>query len=96
MESNCKKGNGNKKLHVRLVLNPQNPMDKAIIEELRKQRPKKNPWFIKFATFCYIKGVDRRVPSPTESNVEERAPSIKQDVNSDISKTIQEVENINF
>lgn len=95
MGSNSKKENGNKKLHVRLVLNPQNPMDKAIIEELRKQRPKKNPWFIKFATFCYIKGVDIKVPSPTQSNVEEPL-SMKQGANPDISKTIQEIEDVNF
>jgi len=96
MKSNSKKGNGNKKLHVRLVLNPQNPMDKAIIEELRKQRPNKNPWFIKFATFCYIKGVDIKVPSSTESNVEEQALSMKQGANPDISKTILEIEDVNF
>jgi len=55
---------GTSKQRVRLILSRDDPMDRIIMEEIRKEKKKSK--FIKMAVFCYIKGLYVEKEKPPE------------------------------
>ncbi len=86
-----KTGTKEKKIYIRIVLDPQDPMDKIIIKELKKQRKKKIGRFVKFAVFCHIKGIDLSAPSPQQTNAQDSPAKTTKKTDPVVTRAIREI-----
>jgi len=85
-----------KKVYIRIILDPRDPMDMAIIKEIKKQRKKKMGQFVKFAVFCYIKGVDISSPLTRKAKAQEYSVKTTKETDPTVTRAIKEIGDIEF